>query len=277
LDILANNLGTAKILAGGTDLIVQMRNGMWTPTLVVDIKQIAELNILGRTRDHFEIGAAVSCKTINEHPEIPGLYPALTDATALIGGIQIQGRASLGGNLCNASPSADSIPALMVLDARAVIAGPKGHREVLVAEFCTGPGANALADDEVLTHLALPSPKPRTGARFMRFTPRNEMDIAVASAAASVTLSETGSHFVDALIALGAVGPKPILARDAGAGLAGMPVNGEAIVTAAALARSAAVPIDDLRGTAGQRRHLVGVLAARALRGAVERARSAAL
>jgi len=191
---------------------------------------------------------------------------------ALIGGVQIQGRASIGGNLCNASPSADSIPALIVLGASAKIQRSGGARELPVEDFCTGPGANALADDEALVGLKIPARQRNSGARFLRFTPRNEMDIAIANAAASVVLSDDGKHFTSARIAIGAVGPTPLFVEEAAGFLQGKSVSGESIVAAAEIARSAASPIDDMRGSAGQRKHLVQVLVSRALRGAIERA-----
>jgi len=263
LSLLADNRGQARILAGGTDLIVQMRSGAVTPDLVIDVKGIPEFTALSRSSEGLTIGAALSCKAIYEDKFVASTYPALIDSVALIGGVQIQGRASIGGNLCNASPSADSIPALIVSG---------GARELPVEDFCTGPGANALADDEALVGLKIPARQRNSGARFLRFTPRNEMDIAIANAAASVVLSDDGKHFTSARIAIGAVGPTPLFVEEAAGFLQGKSVSGESIVAAAEIARSAASPIDDMRGSAGQRKHLVQVLVSRALRGAIERA-----
>jgi CO/xanthine dehydrogenase FAD-binding subunit len=273
LSLLADSRGLAKILAGGTDLIVQMRSGAVTPDLVIDVKRIPEFNSLSRTTEGLTIGAAVSCKAIYEDKVIASTYPALIDSATLIGGVQIQGRASIGGNLCNASPSADSIPALIVLDASAGIQRAGGERELQVEDFCTGPGTNALAEDEVLVSLKIPARQRNSGARFLRFTPRNEMDIAVANAAASVVLSNDGKHFASARIAIGAVGPTPLLVQEAADLLQGKSVSEESIVAAAEIARSAASPIDDMRGSVAQRKHLVRVLVARTLRSAIERAR----
>jgi len=272
LGLLADRRGLAKILAGGTDLIVQMRSGAVTPGLVIDVKKIPEFNSLSRSTDGLTIGAAVSCRALCEDPFVASNYPALIDSATLIGGVQIQGRASIGGNLCNASPSADSIPTLIVLSASATIQRVGGVRELPVEDFCTGPGTNVLADDEVLVNLKIPARKRNSGAQFLRFIPRNEMDIAVVNAAASVVLSEDGKRFTSARIAIGAVGPTPLSVQEAADFLQGKRISEESIVAAAEIARTAASPIDDMRGSARQRKHLVHVLVTRALRGAIERA-----
>jgi carbon-monoxide dehydrogenase medium subunit len=250
-----------------------MRSGAVTPDLVIDVKRIPEFNALSRTTEGLTIGAAVSCRAIYEDEVVASTYPALIDSATLIGGVQIQGRASIGGNLCNASPSADSIPTLIVLDASAGIQRAGGARELRVEDFCTGPGTNVLAEDEVLVSLKIPARQNNSGAQFLRFTPRNEMDIAVANAAASVVLSDDGKHFESARIAIGAVAPTPLLVQEAADFLQGKSVSEESIVAAAEIARSAASPIDDMRGSVAQRKHLVRVLVTRSLRGAIERAR----
>ena len=272
LGLLADRRGLAKILAGGTDLIVQMRSGAVTPGLVIDVKKIPEFNSLSRSTDGLTIGAAVSCRALCEDPFVASNYPALIDSATLIGGVQIQGRASIGGNLCNASPSADSIPTLIALSASATIQRAGGVRELPVQDFCTGPGTNVLADDEVLVNLKIPARKRNSGAQFLRFIPRNEMDIAVVNAAASVDLSEDGERFTSARIAIGAVGPTPLSVQEAADFLQGKRISEESIVAAAEIARTAASPIDDMRGSARQRKHLVQVLVTRALHGAIERA-----
>lgn len=272
LSLYSNNAGSARILAGGTDLIVQMRTGARTPGLVIDAKRVPEFNSIAINENGLTIGAAVNCRAIYMHEDVASRYPALADATSLIGGIQIQGRASIGGNLCNASPSADTIPALMVLGAKAHIRGANSNRMIAVEDFCTGPGNNILAEDEVLVNIGLPIEQANSGSAFLRFTPRNEMDIAVANAAASVVLSEGGDHFLAVQIAFGAAGPTPILATEASESLEGRCVSGESIESAAKLAREIARPIDDMRGGADQRRHLVQVLVTRALSRAVDRA-----
>jgi carbon-monoxide dehydrogenase medium subunit len=272
---LLNEFGArARVLAGGTDLIVQLREYVRDIDVVVDGKQIPDLMELSfHPEKGLTLGAAVPCYRIYSDPIVVQHYPGLIDAASLIGGTAIQGRASVGGNLCNSGPAGDSIPPLIVLSATARIAGPEGERTVPVEEFCTGPGRNVLRTNEFLVSLQLPPPPPHSGARYLRFIPRNEMDIAEVGAGASVVLNAAGDKFVSARIALGAVAPTPLYVAEAGAALAGRPVTDESIAEAAAIARSAARPISDMRGTAEHRRHLVGVLTRRALRGAVDRAR----
>lgn len=261
----------ARVLAGGTDVLVQLRAGRFEIDRLVDIKRIPELNQLSCSEaEGLVLGAAVPCYRVYEDPIIARLYPGLVDAASLIGGVQIQGRATVGGNLCNSSPSGDTIPALIALEATCLIAGPAGRRTVLVEEFCTAPGQNVLEDGEIVVALQFPPPRPRSGAHFLRFIPRNEMDIAVVGVGASVVLVD--GHIDSARIALGAVGPTPIFAREASALLQGLEANEAAIETAADAAKAAARPIDDMRGTARQRIHLVGVLTKRALRTAIQRA-----
>jgi len=255
---------TARPLAGGTDLIVMAREYRRDVSLMVDVKRIPELMELSYDPQRgLHLGAAVPCYRIYEDPQVQRLYPALVDSAALIGGIQIQNRASIGGNLCNASPAADSIPTLIVLGAVCHIAGPGGERTVPVEQFCTGPGRTVLAPGELLVWIEIPPPAPRSGARFLRFIPRNEMDIAVANAAGAVTLDETRRRIAHARGAVGAGAPTPLPVEDAGWGLAGARLAG----------RAASRPITDMRGSAAQRRHLAGVLVRRALEGAIARAR----
>lgn len=271
--LFAEHGGNARILAGGTDLIVKMRAGALTPGLVVDGKHIPELNQVKLDNNGLTVGAAVTCRNLYENAEVATAYPALVDSTSLIGGVQIQGRASVGGNLCNAAPSADIIPTLMVLEAVADICSSHSSRQLAVEEFCTGPGRTALAQGEILVSLRIPRLAARSGAAFLRFTPRNEMDIAVANAAAAVVLNESGDEFVSGRIAIGAVGPTPIFVAEAGAFLAGKPVDAATIQAVADMAAAAARPINDMRGTIEQRKHLVMVLTKRALNKAIERAR----
>ena len=219
------------------------------------------------------IGAAVPCYRIYGNQQVASAYPGLIDAVSLIGGVQVQGRASLGGNLCNASPAADSIPALIAHRAICLIASVNGRREMPVEDFCIAPGRNVLQRGELLVALHLPPPEAHSGAAYLRFIPRNEMDIAVVGAGVSVTLDATGSTFVEARIALGAVAPTPLYVPLAGQVLIGRKVTDEVIDEAARIAQSAAKPITDMRGTTAQRTHLSGVLTRRALNIAVERAR----
>ena len=264
----------ARALAGGTDLLVQLRGGRRSADLVVDVKDIPELNEISYSAANgLTIGAAVPCYRIYEHPEVAARYPGLVDSAGLIGSIQIQGRASLGGNLCNSAPSADAIPAMIALSAVANIAGPNGTRQVDVADFCTGPGRNVLETGEILVSITMPTPVAHSGANYLRFIPRNEMDIAVAGVGSSVVLDAAGQTFVSARIALASVAPTPVFCREASASLAGKPVSEESINAAAELAMADAKPINDMRGTIRQRVHLVGVLTRRTLNTAIKRAR----
>ncbi len=270
--ILGKNKASASLLAGGTDLIVIMRGGRKQPEIVIDAKQIPELNELVINNDGLSIGAAVSCRRIWENSQIAEHYPALIDSVSLIGGVQIQGRASLGGNLCNAAPSADGIPTLIAYAAIAHIQSASGARQVPVEEICTGPGQTSLAADEILVKLTIASPAPHSGAKFLRFIPRNEMDIAVANVASAVELDESGTMFKSARIAIGAVAPTPLYVEAAGAALVGKEVNDDSIANAAGIARDAATPINDMRGTIEHRKQLIEVLTGRTLRAAVARA-----
>lgn len=269
----AKHNGTARFLAGGTDLIDQVRVGRLTPDVLIDVKKLPELNVLEHSAVGLRFGAAVPCYQIYGHCGIVSDYSALADSCRIIGSVQIQSRASVGGNLCNSGPAADSIPSLIALGAVAVIAGPKGRREVTVEDFCTGPGKNVLQPGEILVELKCPARVANSGSHYRRFIPRNEMDIAVVGVGASVVLNDAKDKFVSARIALGAVAPTPLFAKAAGDGLAGQPVNDEVIAKAAAAAKAAAKPITDMRGTAEFRTHITGVLVERVLKAAVARAR----
>lgn len=263
----------ARPLAGGTDLLVQLRLGYLDLDRVVDVKRIPELNQLSFDPDEgLTVGAAVSCARLCEHPAVQRAYPVLVDVASSIGGAAIQGRATLGGNLCNAAPSGDSIPVMIVLGATCTIAGPLGSRTVPAVAFCTGPAETVLARDELLVAISIPPPRPGSGAQYERFIPRGEMDIAVVGAAAWVALSNDRSAITGARVALASVAPTPLLVESAGASLVGRPPMEEAYAEAARLAQDAVRPITDVRGTEAQRRHLVGVLVRRALRWAVRRA-----
>ena len=275
LSLLASSNGKARILCGGTDLLVQMRENRTKAELLIDVKNIPDLtSIRYDPNEGLWIGAASSCFAISHNKSVLENYPGLIDAVRLIGGVQIQYRASLGGNLCNASPAADSIPALIVHKAVCVIASNNGEREIPAEQFCTAPGKNALQHGEFLLAIKVPSVEKYFGARYLRFIPRNEMDIAVVGAGASVMLDETGGRILSARIALGAVAPTPLFVEEAGAFLAGKEVTQENIQEAAKIAQAAARPISDLRGTAEYRKHLSAVLTRRALEKAIERART---
>jgi xanthine dehydrogenase FAD-binding subunit len=272
--LLAEKGERARPLAGGTDLLVQMRGGRFDLERVVDIKRIATLTELSyHPDDGLNLSAAVPCCRIAEDPQIGRLYPALVDAVTAIGGMAIQGRATVGGNLCNAASCANSAPPLLVLGATCRIVGPGGERTVPLEAFFAGSGRTVLQPGELLVAIRVPPPLPGLGARYLRFTPRAEMDIAVVGVAAAVRLSDDGAIIRDARIALSVVAATPILVPEAATVLAGVAVSDRAIATAAQLAQQAARPRTTMRGTAPHRRHLVGVLTERALRDAVRRAR----
>ena len=274
LELLASHGERARMIAGGTDILVQLRGGRYSADLLVDVKAIPELNQISyNPQTGLVLGAATPCYRIYQNQAVSSAYPGLIDAASLIGGIQIQGRATIGGNICNAAPSGDSIPPVIVLGGVCHIAGPNGNRQVPAEDFCTAPGRNALQPGELLVSINLPAPQADSGANYLRFIPRNEMDIAVAGVGSSVVLDASGQNFVSARIALASVAPRPVLARDAGDGLAGKPVSEAAIQEASEKAMADAVPINDMRGTIRQRIHLVGVLTRRTLNTAVRRAR----
>jgi len=277
VSLLAAKGSQARVLAGGTDLIVQIREGRRHLELVVDVKNIPETSALSyNPQSGLQLGAATPFHKVYGDPTIAKAYPGLMDAFTLVGGIQIQGRASAGGNLCNSSPAADTTPALIAHRAICVIAGPGGRREVAVENFCTAPGRNVLADGEFLVSFRIPAPSPNFGAEYQRFIPRNEMDIAVVGVGSSVTLGSDRLTVTDARIALGAVAPTPLLVAEAAAALIGKPFSEATVAQAAAAAQAAARPISDMRGTVEQRRHLVGVLTRRTLQTAFARARGEA-
>jgi carbon-monoxide dehydrogenase medium subunit len=266
-----------RLLAGGTDLVVQMKEAGLRPSCVVSLRRLRELR--GITFDEqrgLRVGAMTTMAEVAEHPIVRQRYPVLVDGASIVGSVQTRNMATLGGNVCNAAPSADTAPPLLVLGAQADIAGPGGRRQVPLDQFFVGPGRTVLAQDEVLLGLAVPTPAPRTGGRYERHTPRAEMDIAVVGVAALVTLEPDGDLIREARIALGAVAPTPVRAPEAEAFLAGQPPSNEAFERAAELALLAARPISDIRGSAAFRRHLVQVMTARCLRRAVERAWSQA-
>jgi CO/xanthine dehydrogenase FAD-binding subunit len=274
--LLATNAPRARILAGGTDLIVQLREDLRDWDVVIDAKRIPELTALTFTdAGDLHLGAAVPFYRIYGNQRIAQAFEALTEAARIIGGIAIQGRASVGGNLCNAGPAGDSLPPLLALGAQCFIAGPRGHREVAAAEFCVAPGRTVLAPDELLVHIRIPARLRGSGSAYLRFIPREEMDIAVVGAAAHLAFSD--GVVTSAAIALGAVAPTPLDAQAASAALVGTTGNSESFQLAAEIAREISRPISDMRGTAEHRRHLVGVLVRRALESAAARAHATAV
>lgn len=274
VSLLAARGEKARILAGGTDLIVQLREGLREADLVLDIKKIPELMQMQFSPERgLRLGAAVPCYRIYGDAAVAAAYPALADAAQIIGGWQIQSRASIGGNLCNSSPAADGIPALIALRATCHIAGPQGMRTLPVEQFCTAPGRNALGRGEFLVALEFPAPIKLASSHYLRFIPRNEMDIAVVGCGAWLQLDAAGKTIQSARIGLGAVAPTPLLAIDASQWLAGKPATDETFAQAGEEARKLARPISDMRGPAEYRTHLVGVLVKRALAKAAERAK----
>ena len=272
VDVLSEAGGRARVMAGGTDLLVALRAGVYDIDLVVDGKNIPELNeITYDPTNGLTLGAAVPCYKIYGNQAVATAYPGLIDAASLIGGTQIQGRASLGGNLCNATPSADSIPPMIALNGTANIAGPNGNRQVAIEDFCTGVRQNALGSDEILVSIHFPAPVANSGANYIRFIPRNEMDIAVAGAGVSVVLDN--GDIKEARVSLASVAPTPLFVQEAGDAIAGKPANDETVRIASGIARDAARPITDMRGTIEFRQHLCEVLTRRALNTAIERAK----
>ena len=273
VDLLAVHNGAAHVLAGGTDLLVKLRAGMVAPQLVVDLKAIPQLRGIATDANGFRIGAATSCAEIGEHPALGKTWPGVVEALQLIGSTQVQGRATAGGNLCNASPAADSVPAMIAAGVICHIAGPAGEREVPVENIVVGPGKTSLARGEFIVDFRLPKPRPRSGDAYLRLIPRTEMDIAVVGVGVALTLDEAGvcTH---ARVGLGAVAPTPLLVADGAKALVGTRVDASALAALAAAASAACKPIDDKRGTIAYRVKVAGVLARRAAQIALERARA---
>ena len=270
--LLAGKAGVARVLAGGTDLLVQMRTDRVAPDLIVDVKRIPSLCTITAKNGAFRIGAAVAGAELGEHKALRKAWPGVVEAANLIGSHQIQSRATLAGNLCNASPAADSVPALVAAGASAVIAGLRGKRTVPVEAIATGPGKTSLKKGEMVEAILLPKRPPRSGDAYLRFIPRSEMDIAVVGAGVSLTLDAKGVCTA-ARVALGAVAERVILVPDAARALIGTTVDAEALKRLAAAASGACRPIDDKRGTKEFRIKVAGVLARRAAETALKRAR----
>jgi CO/xanthine dehydrogenase FAD-binding subunit len=269
-----SNGRTSLMLAGGTDVIIQLREGRRRCDQLIDIKHIPEMMDLSFNSDgSLTIGAARQLADLYENADIQKRFPAIVDAATIIGGTQIQSRASLGGNLCNASPAADSSPALMALGVRLVIGSAAGTREIPVEEFFAGVGRSTLQPGELLVSIKVPAPVANGGAFYHRFIPRNEMDIAVASAGVSVVLDGAQANIVSARVAIGAVAPTPLMVPDAAAAVAGKPANADTYAAAGAAAAALATPISDMRGSVAQRKHLASVLTVRAFERAVARAK----
>ncbi|MBI3744846.1 MAG: xanthine dehydrogenase family protein subunit M [Chloroflexi bacterium] len=258
--LLKRSNGALRPLAGGTDLIAQMKAGRRESAVVLNVKRIAECKTLAFEKDGLHIGAAVTCTAIAGNPKVASAYPVLVQGCRLIGSVQIQNRASMGGNICNAAPSADTIPGAICLGARVRIAGPRGRRELPLEEFFSGPGKTVLASDEILVDIVVPPPAPHSASAYERFTPRAEMDIAFAGVASYLRLDSKSGRCAEARICLGAVAPTPLRASQAERALVGQAVTKDTIREAARRAAMDAQPITDQRASADYRRELVQVL-----------------
>ncbi len=272
--MLAAESGDARVLAGGTDLLVQIRSEILSPSLVVDIKKITETRTISEEKGGFRIGAAVAGAELKEHARLKKVWPGLVEAANLIGSTQVQGRCSLGGNLCNGSPAADSVPALIAAGAVVSIVGPNGRREMKVEDVMLAPRKLALTKGEIIASFFLPARPAHASDAYLRFIPRTEMDIAVVGCAVSLVLDASGTCTA-ARVGLGAVAARPLLVEDAGKALVGTKVDEAALEKAAAAARAACKPIDDKRGTIEFRTDVAGVLTKRTALIALERARKA--
>lgn len=269
--LLATGGQRSFVLAGGTDLLVRMKNDDFEADLIVDIKAIEGMADVTRTADGFEIGAAVPCAALAENAELCRVWPGVVEAANLIGSTQIQGRCTVVGNLCNASPAADSVPAMVAAGAKARIAGPDGRRLAPVEDIPQAPGKTSLAKGEFVEAILLPDHEARSGDAYLRFIPRTEMDIAVVGVGVHLTLADDGS-IASARVALGAVGPKVILATKAAEAIVGTTLDQPALDALAQACSEVSTPIADKRGTVDFRKHVVGVLAARAAKIAYQRA-----
>jgi carbon-monoxide dehydrogenase medium subunit len=269
LKLLAERGRETKLLAGGTDLLPQLKNHLLKPARVIDLSGVARLRTLDSDGRGLRVGAAVTARELERNPLVTKRYPALAESGALVGSVQVRNLATLGGNLCNAAPSADMAPPLLALDAEAVIAGPKGERRVPMTSFFVGVRQTVVGPDELLIELLVPDPGPHSGGTYVRHTPRRELDIAVVGVASQLTLSN--GVCTKARIALAAVAPTPVRATAAERSLEGQPVTPERIARAADLALEVAKPISDQRGSADFRRHLVKVLTRRTLSTALAR------
>ena len=270
VELLANSKITAKVLAGGTDLLIQMQ-GLHEERLVVDVKKIPSMVEATLDEEGLSLGPAMPNAALTAREDIKTLFPGLVEAAYLIGSTQVQGRCSIGGNLCNSSPAADTIPALIANGAQCVIKGPKGSRTIAAENFVTGVGRNCLGDGELLAAITVPKPNEKTSDAYLRFIPRTEMDIAVAGAAVSITLGSEGVC-IAARVAIGAVATTALLVPEAADALIGSKLDETALQAAANAASKVSNPITDRRGTIEFRKHVVGVLVKRAAKIAADRA-----
>lgn len=272
VSMLSNTKLSTKVMAGGTDLIIQSRAQSSDPLVVIDIKHIDSMMTAAIVDGGLHLGPSMSCAQLTARSDIKAIYPGLVEAAYLIGSTQVQGRCSVGGNLCNASPAADTIPALIVNGAECVIHGPKGERTVAAEDFAVGVGRNCMEQGELLTRIQIPAPAAKTSDAYLRFIPRTEMDIAVAGAAVSVTLDADGTCTA-ARVSIGAVATTALLVTEAADALISTKLDDAALNAAAAAATAASKPITDRRGTIEFRRHVVGVLTRRTAFIAAQRAK----
>ncbi|MBT5649266.1 MAG: xanthine dehydrogenase family protein subunit M [Rhodospirillaceae bacterium] len=273
IGLLAGQSGQVKVLAGGTDVLVQIHADMIEPDVIVDIKKIAEMREIADEDGAWRLGAAVTGKELMDNAAFNAAWPGVMDGVRLIGSVQVRGRATVGGNVCNASPAADSVPPMITSRAIATVIGPNGTREVPVQDIATGPGKTSLEAGEFVVSFKFPKRPARSGDAYLRFTPRTEMDIAVVGCAVNLTLDDAGIC-TDAIVSLGAVAARALIVEDAAKALIGTPVDEAAMDALAAAASAAATPIDDKRGTVEFRTEVAGVLAQRAAAIALERAKS---
>lgn len=271
--LLSSESGLKKILAGGTDLLVQMRTDLIHPDLVVDIKAISEVRQITEENGGYRIGAAVTGAELEEHPTLPKAWPGVVEGANLIGSTQIQGRCTMGGNLCNGSPAADSVPGLIAAKATVTVAGPNGQREIPVEDVVIGPRKLSIGDDEFVVSFFLPARPAHAADAYERFIPRTEMDIAVVGAATNVVLNDAGK-ISDARVSLGAVAPRPLLVKECADAIIGTSLGEDALKKLDAAAQAACRPIDDKRGTVEYRTKVAGVLARRTAQTAYDRARN---
>ena len=271
--LLAGANGDARVLAGGTDLLVQMRADVVEPELIVDIKKIRETRTVAEEKGGWRIGAAVTGAELKEHAQLKQAWPGVVEAANLIGSTQVQGRATLGGNLCNGSPAADSVPALIAAGALATLAGPRGRRDLPVEDVMLGPRKLALEHGELVVSFLLPPRPARSADAYLRFIPRTEMDIAVVGAGVSLAI-DGGGTITAARVSLGAVAPRVLLVAEAAQAIVGSRLDDAAQERLSAAARAACRPIDDKRGTIEFRVDVAGVLARRAAAIALDRART---
>jgi aerobic carbon-monoxide dehydrogenase medium subunit len=267
--LLAKEKGKAFILAGGTDLLVKMKAGMLEPDLVVDIKRIKGMADIKKSASGFVIGAGTPCVALNENAALSKAWPGVVEAANLIGSKQVQGRCTMSGNLCNASPAADSVPALVAANAKVTIAGPKG--KLAVEDVPAGVGRTNLKKGEFIESITIPAKKPKSGDAYLRFIPRTEMDIAVVSVGINLTIDGKGV-ITAARVALGAVAPTVLLVKEAAKAIIGSKLDAEAKARLSAAASAACKPIDDKRGTIEFRTEIAGVLVRRAAEIAYQRA-----